>query len=433
MPHAFWSQSTALITSSARIKDMDVRRFTVHILVLAVLPHLTGCAGGVPGAGASSSIALSEFSNPEPESHVQSSRAVVEQAITDAGLQPAQRTSPPSIVEESLEEALNVGMQPGQTVIVDSLIGQVNGRPIFADEILAPIMDQLNAEYQRQPWARFQQLVFQLVSQQLKSVLYNELFLAEARATMSEQEQTGFIAWMNNFRGEEIGRRGGVQAEANRQLLAEEGKTIDEFMKQQEEQQLIQHLMNDKVRPNTLVAWRDVQRAWEAQQDQYNPKSTVTLGRIRLRTEGNAEQIKLVNDQLEAGEPFSVVAAAAGMSDDGVWDTFDLGADGIKDIEIADFYKEHIDSLKVGQTSPSFERGARTIWVSIVAIDKPEGHTLYEPAIQQALYRDIYSRRLGEAQAEFIDGILQRGIYDDIEMMEKKIIMIAMSRFAPRR
>ena len=237
MPHAFLSWGTASLASFARIMDMDVRRFTVCIVVLAVLPLLPGCAGGVPGAGASSSIALSEFSNPAPESHVQSTRVVVDQAIADAGLQPVERTAPPSIVEESLEESLNVQMRPGQTVIVDSLIGQVNGRPIFADEILAPIMDQLNAEYQRQPWSRFQQLVFQLVSQQLKSVLYNELFLAEARATMSEQEQTGFLAWMNNFRGEEIGRRGGVQAEANRQLLAEEGKTIDEFMKQQEEQQ----------------------------------------------------------------------------------------------------------------------------------------------------------------------------------------------------
>jgi hypothetical protein len=419
--------------SSGRITAMAVHRHAPRILTLVALPLLVGCAGGVPGAGTSSSIALGEFSNPSHQARARSDAATVEEAIVAAGLHPVQRETSPSIVEEALDEVLNVKMRPGQTVVVDSLIGQVNGRPIFADEILAPIMDQLNAEYTRQAWPRFQQMVIRLVSQQLKSVLYNELFLAEARATMTEQQQTGFLAWMNNFRGEEIGRRGGVQAEANRQLLAEEGKTIDEFMKQQEEQQLIQHLMNQRVKPNTLVAWRDVQRAWDARQDEYNPKSTVTLGRIRVRTEDNAEQIKLINDELKAGEPFSVVAASAGMPDDGVWQTFDLGPGGVGDIEIADFYKEHLSSLEVGQSSPSFERGTRTIWISIVAIDKPEGHTLFEPAIQRALYSEIYSRRLSEAQAEFIDGILQRGIYDDIDKMEEKIVAIALSRFSPRR
>ena len=381
----------------------------------------------------SSSLPIGEFSNPEHQSRSRPDAEVVDRVIVASGLTPAERRSSPSIVEESLDEALNVKMQPGQTVVVDSLIGQVNGRPIFADEILTPIMDQLNAEYLRQPWPRFQQMVVQLVSQQLKSVLYNELFLAEARASMSEEQQTGFLAWMNNFRGDEIGKRGGVQAEANRQLLAEEGKTIDEFMKQQEEQQLIQHLMNSRVRPNTLVAWRDVQRAWDARKDQYNPKPTVTLGRIRIRTEGNEDQIKLIEGELQAGEAFSVVAAAAGMPDDGVWQTFDLGDGGVSDIEIADFYKEHIASLDVGQTSKPFVRGARTIWISVIAIDRPEVHTLYEPSIQQALYREIYSRRLNEAQSEFIDGILRRGIYDDIDLMNEKIVKIALSRFSPRR
>ena len=121
------------------------------------------------------------------------------------------------------------------------------------------------------------------------------------------------------------------------------------------------------------------------------------------------------------------------MPDDGVWQTFDLGDGGTSDIEIADFYKEHIASLDVGQTSKPFVRGARTIWISVIAIDRPEVHTLYEPSIQQALYREIYSRRLNEAQSEFIDGILRRGIYDDIDLMNEKIVKIALSRFSPRR
>ena len=228
-------------------------------------------------------------------------RDEVDKVLEEAGLSPTQPAEDASVYEAELEETLNVEIRPGETVIVDSLIGQVNGRPIFASQILMPIMDQLNAEFVRLQWPQFRVVVAQLVSTQLEAVLYNELFLSEARATMSEEQQTGFLQFMNDFRGIEIGKRGGIQAEAEQQMLEEEGKTIDEYMKQEEEKQLINMLINTQVRPNAIVSWRDVERAWDARQDEYNPKPTVTLGRIRLRTEGNEEQIRLIQEDLLCG------------------------------------------------------------------------------------------------------------------------------------
>ncbi|MCH2149377.1 MAG: hypothetical protein MK095_08080 [Phycisphaerales bacterium] len=408
--------------------------FTLAIAaVLAAVLTVAGCSSGSLMPSSSDSISLGEFANTDLRHRVRPDRATINRALVVAGLQPPPESSGPSVVEESLEEALDVQVRPGQTVIVDSLIGQVNGRPIFADEILAPLMAQLNAEFAKRPWGEFRMIVVQLVSQQIKSVLRNELFLAEARASMSEQEQMGFLAWMNNFRGEEIGRRGGVQSEANKQMLAQEGKTIDEFVKQQEEQALIQHLLSQRVHPNAVVAWRDVERAWEQREDEFNKKSTVTLGRIRLMTEGNEEQIKLIQAELDAGDPFNVVATAAGVPDGGVWETFELGSDGLSSIEIADFYKPHLENLGPGQTSSSFERGPRTLWISVIDIVRPEVHSLFDQDIQQSLYREIANRRYFEAENDFVDSLMKQGIYDDLAQMEEKLIDIALSRFLARR
>ena len=110
-----------------------------------------------------------------------------------------------------------------------------------------------------------------------------------------------------------------------------------------------------------------------------------------------------------------------------------MGPGGTSDIEIADFYKEHLDGLGPGETSKAFTQGPRTIWVSVIDIIQPKKRTLFEPAIQQSLYKDIYSRRIAEAQGDFIDGILRNGIYDDIRMMEEKIVSIALMRFLARR
>ena len=53
--------------------------------------------------------------------------------------------------------------------------------------------------------------------------------------------------------------------------------------------------------------------------------------------------------------------------------------------------------------------------------------------IQRALYRDIYARRIGDAQQAYIKGILDKGIYDDLQDMEMKVVAIALSRFQARR
>ena len=128
--------------------------------------------------------------------------------MVDAGLR-IPRPAGPSPEEQEIDEAYDLSIRSGQSIVVDSLIGQVNGRPIFADEILTPIMDQLNADYQRLPWDQFRMYVVQMVSRQLREVIYNELFLSEARAGLSEQQEGGFLAWMNDMRGELIMQRGG--------------------------------------------------------------------------------------------------------------------------------------------------------------------------------------------------------------------------------
>ena len=257
---------------------------------------------------AGQSVSMADFSNPDRKDDVRPDDEAVQSTLVEAGLRLPEPPGP-SPVEDAIDETFDFEVRPGETVVVDSLIGQVNGRPIFADEILTPIMDQLNAEFGRMPWDRFRMYVIQLVSQRLREVINNELFLAEARAGLSEQQETGFLAWMNNMRAVLVGQYGGVNADAERGILEQEGKTLDEYLKLQEEQQLIQVLFSERVRPNALVAWKDVERAWEARQGEFNKPSTVTLGRIRLRTEGNEAQIKLVQDELDAGEPFNVVAA----------------------------------------------------------------------------------------------------------------------------
>ncbi|MDP7030545.1 MAG: peptidylprolyl isomerase [Phycisphaerales bacterium] len=391
---------------------------------------LSGCGQVSSTAGP---LALSDFSNQSRAVDQQPSASEASAVLVEAGL-----TAPPPAPAHPAQDSdrgafFDVDARPGQAVVVDSLIGQVNGRPIYADEVLAPVMDRLVATYEDQPYGVFQQQLTTLVIQQLQAVVVNELIVAESRASMSTAQQGGLLAFMNQLREDAVRKRGGVSREAERQLLEEEGKTIDEYLDAEKQKLLIEEVLRDKVAPHTIVSWRDIERSYRARIHEFQPPATVTLGRIRLRTAGNEPQITLLSSELKAGEPFEVVARQAGMAEDGVWETFDLPADGnLEDLPLADFYKPHIKGLGPGEVTEAFTRGTWTLWVSVIDITQPEQRSLDDSDVQRLLQQQISMSRAQEAESRFIGQVLQRGIYDDISMMGERAVAIAASRFPPK-
>ncbi|MCH2135776.1 MAG: hypothetical protein MK101_04235 [Phycisphaerales bacterium] len=403
----------------------------VAVVMMAALAGGAGCSDSTAFQGART-ISLGDFSDPSLRDMPIPDDDAARAALQAAGLTPPEVEPPVLPPGDNLEAFFDVDARPGEPVVVDSLIGQVNGRPIYADEVIGPITDQLRAEYERMAWQQFQPVMERLVMQRLQEVVLNELFLAEARASMSEQQQHGLLAFMRQLEQDLVGKSGGVQRQAEQDVLAEEGRTIEEYMQLQEERVLIETLMNERVRPKAVVSWRDVEREYEARHDEFNPAARIVVGRIRLRTEGNEETITAVGQRLAAGESFGDVAADVGMADRGVWETFTLPRDGIEGLEIADVYKPILEKLSSGETSPAFERGNYTMWLSMLDRTQGEARSLFDPDVQQQLQQELYGREMARAQGEFINDVLQRGIYEDLNIMHQRALAITATRFPPR-
>jgi len=390
---------------------------------------LAGCGGNVGGHG---TIALADFSNQDLASLQRPSGAAADDVLLEAGLSasPEPRIMPKAPTE--FTAFFEVDGQPGRPVIVDSLIGQVNGQPIYADEVLAPLMDRLAAMYEERPEAIFRRQMYNLVEQELRGYVQNELIVAESRASLSSEEQTGLLAFMDKIREDAVRKRGGVAYEAERRLLEEEGKTIDEYIDSERQKVLIQELLRDKIAPKTLVSWRDIERAYRASIRELQPSPTATLGRIRLKTVGNEARIALISKELAAGEPFDVVARQAGMTDDGRWQTFELPAGGLSDISLAPFYAPGLEEIRDGGTSQAFERGSWTMWISLLEVTRPPVRTLDDPDVQRMLQQQLVMARSQRAEGQYVYELLQRGIHDEIDLMVNRAFQIANSRFPPK-
>ena len=96
------------------------------------------------------------------------------------------------------------------------------GRPIFADELLEPISDQLQRESERLSAAEFMQRARSIIHERLVQVVLNELFLAEAEASLTEQQKMGLLAFLKDLQEKNIAERGGTLFGAQQKIAREQ-------------------------------------------------------------------------------------------------------------------------------------------------------------------------------------------------------------------
>ena len=318
--------------------------------------------------------------------------------------------------------------RPGETVIVDSLVGYINGRPIFADEFLQPVEDRLLRAAEQVRGAELEQLFLLIINEWLREVVLNELILAQAEASLTEQEQMGLFAMLNQVYDEEIRKGGGTKSGAESRRRRQ-GDELSQYVGQQKDLVLIRHLRMAEIQPRVVVTWRDVEREYARLYEQFNPATTVTLARLRLNTSTQGQLIEEVTRRIEAGEAFSQIAEDLNVDNGGLWETFETGPGGIRDIDVKPVMKDALKGLEVGDTSRPFQLGSGTLWLHVVSLDRPAVQSIYEPRVQLGLRNALQSRRSQIEWNRYIESLLEEGIHDDLDEMAERLFDIAMSRY----
>lgn len=323
-------------------------------------------------------------------------------------------------------------LEVGERVLVDSMVGQVNGKPIFADEFFLPIEDQLLAIAAQSTEREFAFEALQIVRDELEGRVLNALFLAEAEAALTPEQKVGVRYWFADITEQFVAGQGGSEADA-RERAAQEGTTLEAQLQEIRDLELIKNLLRQKIDPRVNVSWRDVEREYRRRYDEINPPAKATLARIRLSTEDDADLIEQVKQRLEAGEDFLEVAASVDQPDGGIWDTVDMGRDGLREPEFADEAAQaQVARLReVGDTTEPIQLASSTWWLNVAQIDRPPVRSLYDPDIQRVLIDHLRANRADEEQSRYIASLLEKGIYDELGEMGEQLLIIAIRRYGP--
>ena len=320
-------------------------------------------------------------------------------------------------------------LDPGQSWPVEGLVGQVNGRPVFANAFLEPIADRLISAAAIRDRVEGRRVFVELVRLSFKDLVDNELIVADAESKLSPEQQQGLFAWLRSFQEETIAERGGSRAAAEASLEAEESQTLEQFVQQKRDIALVRRLMNERIEPRTIVSWRDIVQEYERRRAEFNPPPVLKLGRIRLNPRTDADAIAKVKAMAAEGKKFSEIAAELKLPDGGLWQTFDYPPDGIAGMPFTDATKERLTGLGIDVPSAPLEQRELVVWLGILALDRPPSRSLFDRDVPLQLRAELEGRRRAIERQRYLDSLRSRWVTDEIGEMERRLVEIALERY----
>lgn len=391
-----------------------------------------GCSSGRSEGSGARTITVSDFTNPEMANSSASIAGLPPQSAptTAAAATSVPAASATAASEEDVETGADAPNVPlSERWLVDGFVGQVNGRPVFADELLDPIKDQLIQAAQGPNRATARDEFIRVVSRRFDAWVASALVVAEAESLLTTEEQQGLLAFMRNFQEEEIAKLGGSRTLAEQQVWEQEGISLESLMSRRRNEILAMDIIRKRVRPRVIVSWRDIEREYNRRRDEFSPPGVAHLSRISLNRQTEAEAIATARALFAEGKSFEEVADAVGAENQGKWNEVKLGSNGFADVDFVPAIKDRLVKLSPGETSESFDLGSNTVWIHYDELEQEPPRGIYDRDVQLALTNDLAGRRSELEEVRYIESLKRRWVADDLNDMKLDLMTIALVRY----
>jgi hypothetical protein len=358
----------------------------------------------------------------------------------------------------SLVAAASNPVPLGEAQLVDSKVGDVNGKPIFASRFLAPMAARFRQEASRKGLAEWQAFAKGEIERTLAGFIEDELLRAEALASLTPAQQQGLFAFVERVQRDVLSQNRGSREQASRRIFEEEGATLEEFVAARKERELINFQLDSQVRKRVSVTWRDIQQAYERNFDQFNSPPTFQFRLIRAFKSDEAS-VESIRSALAAGTPFAQVAASEANVHNRATQGLearqmprpgsDGGAGGKADAkpespgespagtsasripaEMELFPNPTLDAaakaLSVGEVVGPLDLGQTVAWLTLESIDQ-RSIPLY--TAQLGIENVLRETRQRVERARYIDRLKSRANFSDPTETVSNLLAIATERF----
>lgn len=353
-------------------------------------------------------------------------RAKTEGGVLDLGTAAAIEPAPVSLT-------LPPSRASSRPVILESKVGQINGRPVLASEILEPLDGRLRAlVLEMKTPAAWRNTARALIKAQLDRRIADELILAEAQSSLTTEQRQGLFIFLRKLQEGIVSSQGGSAVQADEALLASTGRTLQQEAQDKLDRQLIEFELRNKIGPRIIVPWRQVRYEYDKLRTKFNPPSVAHLNMIWVK-KSDAEAVARVTEAMRT-EGF----VTAAKSTDNAYLATKAGAVDVQIKESFDktqFFADPVlnaptQSLSAGATTERLETREHYAWVHYRELETPPGISLYDAQLE--IDSELRNRRLNIEQARYIQRLAERGSYSDLDNMTALLLEIAQQRYLPQ-
>lgn len=321
-------------------------------------------------------------------------------------------------------------------VIADAMVGQINGKPVFASEFLDPLDGKMRADLKKFPkpddWLREQSgAVFSRVIDRVRS----ELVLGEARARLTPEERVGLTNLLTRIQGVIAAQSGGSLEQARADIERKSGETsLDRYLADERDQILIQRTLQEAIQPKIRVPWSAVERYYRENIDKFQPKGEAVL--------------RVVVIDAKDADGLSAAAAAAGQTDS----DFALFAKTDRNLFLRDTAGERrfpltkpssewalVSSKEINEAASKLQPGQhvgpldfgragaeRKVWVRRDADIVQPGRTLEEAQVD--IVRELMGQKFQSETGSFYQTLLGDSSFTPVDLMSLELLALAAER-----
>ncbi|MEM9082906.1 MAG: peptidyl-prolyl cis-trans isomerase [Planctomycetota bacterium] len=321
-------------------------------------------------------------------------------------------------------------------VVIDLMVGQINGEPVYAEEFLEPLDALLRSSADRMRGGREgweQQWIAQAaerINVQMRSKIRDELVLAEFYANItSPEEELGVLNYIQRIRDELESQNLGSSELSKARFLETRGLTLDELVEQLSTQQLISaQLQRDVYAKLPPVTYEDIERFYRDNEAEFNPPGVALLS-IML-TSSDEGTIQEVRDAFAQGKTFFEVSQEHNKLPETSWTrevALEEGGLGATTFYGNEALNSAVQSLSSGEMTEPVMTETSAWWIEATEVRTDEGRSLYE--VQLLIEAAIRNQREREAELVYLNTLLQRANVSSIETMVGRLVDYATNKY----
>ncbi len=314
-------------------------------------------------------------------------------------------------------------------VLIEAKLGDVNGRPIYADRFLEPLSGRLIAEARRMGRAEWMRFAAALIARDMRLILEDELLRAEALNELTPEMKAGLFGWVQSLRDDLISESYGSASLAAQSLAEDRGLSEEEYLREQEEQLLVRRALNDALFDRVQVSWRDIRQRYERERAQNRELPTA---RFRLLRVAGPQDAAEVARRLGEGESFESIASSSinvsGASSGGLqviefrWPYEDASFFGLDSLNAL------AQGLETGEYGGPIEIGSTPAWLYLEEINDP-ARSLYEAQLD--ILDELRNERFITERDRYMQRLQSRVNMESLIDLQMRLLEIAAERYGP--